>query len=177
VKTPIDLFIELKGKRLQTGREMPRRFQIVMHRALWEHASGTRPLDPEMAGEIAFAMRDVIGGVAGQLVTPYVRPGGKVREPIERSCIEDAVRYRRAVGAGLLKDRHPIKSILEAFGGSDPMNGGISRRTVQLWCSGKEFEKVTIIGFQPEQISWLMLFSGRYFTRNCTKTARAKMAR
>jgi hypothetical protein len=174
MKTPFDLYCDLVAKRMQKGREMPRRFQVVIYRALREHASGAASLDPQIAYELANTLRDVIGGVAGPLVSPNVNVGGKSREPTEQSCIEDAVRYRRAVEEGLIKDLHPIKTILEAYGGGDPMKGGLSRRTVQTWCNGKEFEEITTRVSRKDQISPLMFFSGRHYAQNYTKTARGE---
>jgi hypothetical protein len=147
--------------------------QAAMERALMDCARGETPFPPEMAAELAFAMRDVVGGIANELLTPISGGTGEGgRTPTEKSCIEDAVRYRRAVDEGLIKDRHPTKTILDAFGGNDPMRGGIARSTVHNWMGDKEFKNVKPTKASVKTLYPFLIFSGRQYQLRFTKTAR-----
>jgi hypothetical protein len=128
-----------------------------------------------MAAELAFAMRDVVGGVVNELFTPIAGGTGKGgRTPTEKSCIEDAVRYRRAVGKGWINDRHPIITILDAFGGDNPMSGGVARRTVQSWMREEEFKAIKVTKSTVNNLCAFLNFSGRHYQQNFTKKARSE---
>lgn len=173
-RTLFNLYCDLKVKRIQTGREMPRRFQVVFHRALKETAVGKSQLHPEMALELANAMRDVVEKTHNILFSPVIGVGGSGRTPTEVSCIEDAVRYRRAVESGLIKDRQPIKTILDAFGGSDSMKGGVSRSAVNKWMKEPLFKSIEVTDVEKEFLVPLLKTAGIHYQRHYTKTARSK---
>ena len=170
----IDEYFALREQRLKTGKEMPTQFRKIYYRALMEHASKKSQLHPEMAIELAIALRDIIAGTANELLSPETRPVGKSgRTPNEVSCIEDAVAYYRAVESKLIEDRHPIKTILNAFGGDKPMNGGISRSTVNKWMKDSRFKKIKPGQVEPDIIKLLLKLAGEVYQRKFTKSARA----
>ena len=173
--SPFDVYCDLKTKRIQTAQEMPARFQKIFHRALWEHAQGKSQLHPEMAAELAFAFRDIVEGTANDLLSPVTGSTGKSgRTPKEASCVEEAVRYRRAVKSGVIKDRHPVKTILEAFGGSDPMAGGISRSTVNKWINDPRFKAIKPGDVDKDDVVSLLNSSGAHYQRFFSKAARKR---
>ena len=153
--------------------EVRAQIQVAMENALMDCARGNAPVPPEMAAELAFAMRDVVNGVTNELLVPTPKGRGEIgRTQTERSCIEDAVRYRWAVDMEYINDRHPIKTILDAFGGDDPMKGGISRRTVQKWMIDKKFENITTTEVTAKSLLKLLNFSGAHYQQNFSKKAR-----
>jgi hypothetical protein len=171
--TPIDK--KTPQQKQEKSLEARGRIQAAMERALMACARGEVPLPPEMAADLAFAMRDVVGGVANELFTPIAGgTGGGGRTPNEKSCIEDAVRYRRAVGKGWINDRHPIITILDAFGGDNPMSGGVSRRTVQSWMREEEFKAIKATKSIVNNLFGFLNFSGRHYQQNYTKKARSE---
>ena len=166
-KTSAQIQKELMEVRIQ--------IQESMWCALMDCARGAVPFPPEMAAELAFSMRDVVGGVANELLAPITGGTGEGgRTPTEKSCIEDAVRYRRAVAKNWIKDRHPIKTILEAFGGNDPMKGGVAKSTVQNWMKDKEFDKIMARKATVKTLHSFLIFSGRQYQQHFTKKARSE---
>lgn len=169
----LDEYFALRKERLKTGTEMPTQFRKIYYRALMEHASRNSVLDPEMAFELANALRDIIAGTANDLLSPETRSVGKSgRTPTEESCIEDAVAYYRTVESKLIEDRHPIKTILIAFGGSEPMNGGISRSTVNKWMKDPRFKTIKPERARPDLTKFLLEKAGEVYKREFTKKAR-----
>ncbi|MDA0231405.1 MAG: hypothetical protein O3B21_14630 [Proteobacteria bacterium] len=169
----IDEYFALRKARIKTGKEMPTQFREIYYRALMEHASGHSELHREMALELANALKDIIAGTANDLLSPETRSVGKSgRTPTEESCVKDAVAYRRAVESKLIEDRHPIKTILKAFGGDDPMNGGISRSTVIKWMKDPRFNTIEPRPIEPDLIKFLLEKAGEVYKRKFSKKAR-----
>jgi hypothetical protein len=55
------------------------------------------------------------------------------RSPWEMMCISSAVHYLQLVEEGVIHDPKPTESVQQAFGGSDSMKGGVTKRTIQKW--------------------------------------------
>ncbi len=136
-ETPYDRYLDAKVERLDKAKESEKgrkQTQAAMAEALREHATNKRSLPEEMAADLCFAMRDVAEGFENPLFQPVRGRGSQGRQPTENSCIEDAVRYLRAVEASIIDDKHPVKTVHEAYGGSDIWGGGgLARRTILQW--------------------------------------------
>jgi len=179
---PYKRYVEAVFKRLEGGGDDSTReeIQVAMQEALLDHVAWRmdsekgKPLPQEMAFELSIYFRDIIAGHPNQYTTPIVKkPAGRhKRHPDENSCIEDAVRYLRFVDDGLIKDRHPIKTVHEHYGGTLPM-GGLDKRTVRRWKTFKQFDHIQPDKTEPDLIVAKMKFSGRYYRSTYTQFGRA----
>ena len=121
--------------------------QKALQAALWDHATDVKPLPDdalprEMAVELAFALKEIAAGFETSLFMPVRSRGNPGRRPTETECIEAAVRYRRAVKAGLIEDPAPMKTIIAAYSAPGKVWGAAHRDTVRRWMKDRRFEHV-----------------------------------
>ena len=173
---PYERYLDAKVERLEKGKESEKgrkQIQAAMAEALREHATNELSLPEEMAADLYVGMRDVAEGFENNLFKPIRRRGGQGRQPTENSCIGDAVRYLLAVEAGIIDDKHPVKTVHEAFGGSDICGGGgLARRTIEQWKNDERFAYVKPEGYEPKLIIALMRRSGHFYSRQFSKMGR-----
>lgn len=171
-KSPYRRYVDLKADRLVDPEGFSQNSWIDMQGALfdalWQHVRSVRDLPDEMASDLAFAMEDVIAGHENDLLMPHRRRGRPKRPPTQDNCIRDAVRYMRAVKAGLIEDPQPIRTVVNAFRASTKMRGDLNRRTVQKWLSDDRFSGVASDDFESQMIVSLMKASGWHYSRNFT---------
>lgn len=171
-KTPYRRYVDAKVDRLKSGKdsdEIQRAEQEALYEALWDYATEKTDQFPrEMAADLAFAMREILGGVVPKLFKKHgpATGRGKKLSPTAKDAIVDAVRYIRAVEAGLITDSSYKKTVCEAF--------SVDKSTVRKWLENDEYAHVTVPGSlqsdQIELIARLMKFSGRHYNSLPTVT-------
>ena len=173
------LMYEIEGEPPEVIKEI----QESMRDALLEHIAWTidgqkgSPLPQEMAFQLSTYFRDITAGFSNPYTTPIVKSetgGGVGWHPDEQSCIEDAVKYLKCVDAEKIDDRHPIKTILENYGGLW-VKGGLSRDAVKNWKKDPRFKDLDPDKLNPEQVTAMMKSSGRYYEITFTRFARAML--
>lgn len=173
---PYERYLDAKVERLDKGKESEKgrkQIQAAMAEALREHYRNKRSLPEEMAVDLYSAMRDVAEGFKNPLFQPVRGRGSQGRQPTEKSCIGDAVLYLRAVEASIIDDKHPVKTVHEAFGGSDICGGaGLARRTIEQWKNDERFAYVKPEGYEPKLIKAKLRFSGSFYSRQFSKMGR-----
>ena len=127
-KTPYARYVDARIRRIE-GEDANAEIQTAVFECLTDYAQGRLQAFPqEVAAELAFAMRDIVAGVTPDLFRPRkLRRGESPNPPTVQSCIEDAVRYVRYCRAGLIADRTPCKTVVDAF--------AVAETTVRSWCS------------------------------------------
>lgn len=177
--TPYARYVEALEMRHDEGwtLHVRREMQVALHDALWAHARDDVTLPKEMAIELLWALGELIAGRDTDLFKASRDGRGAPSgwSPIEEECIRGAVRYHRTVMSGAIDDDKYVATIQAAFGGSDPMAGGVARRTVQGWLRSPNFADVE--PYSPERaVAWLG-FCGNNWLAHCSKAARKRRAK
>ncbi|PPR79331.1 MAG: hypothetical protein CFH06_00424 [Alphaproteobacteria bacterium MarineAlpha3_Bin5] len=118
--------------------------QEAMMDALEEHVSGKQQFPPEMATALRIVFRDILDER-----TEHTRkkPGQDMQKHLGYSdCVLDARLYFRAAQVGLVRDKEPVKTIVQVFYRRNLVNGRVSKKTTMKWLKDPAFKIVTTNG-------------------------------
>ena len=187
-------YLEAKVKRLEIKKDAPEIIAEIQSaylgaiedHMLWMETKDNAPpnkvegmpLHPEMAFELKTYFTDVVAGHRNKYFEPVSKGRGKLgRTPTELSCIGNAVRYHHYVKIGKIKDKHPVKTIHELYGGGKNLVK-THRTTVEGWLRDKQFDHLKCYDRDktphPNLVKRLLKFSGEYYTLNFATWAKNK---
>ena len=169
-KTAHERYLDARADRLENGNSLALRWVIqdAMREALWEHAHARKVLPEEMAAEIAFQLLEVVDGYGADLFRHVRQRGSPGKAYPNDHCIEDAVRYMRAVQEGVIEDSQPVRTVHEAFAGmgegETPI--GLERETVEQWLAAPDFAGIESRDIRAHLLEPRMRYAGRHYARN-----------